>query len=92
VSAAAGILLTALSHTVIDLGVAFLVVAAIGALFVFAVLIGRGIHALEAPAFEAPREPEPEDLDDWLADTEPFFEFNLCEHPKAKTRLDRGAA
>ena len=61
----------------------------------FGVLIGRGIHALEeTPVFEASIsiESEPADLDDWLAETEPAFDFKLWQRPRSEAQLERRAA
>lgn len=79
-------MLAALADTARDLGIGLLVACFLLGL---AVAIGRCIHgAEEASEFTAPDEPGgAADLDDWLADNEPFFEFELWKRPEAEMQV-----
>lgn len=75
-------ILTAIAHTVRDLGVAFLISAAafvllfaIGLLATFFIADARGKPA----AYEPSSEFDPADLDDWLAKEEPLEEFKVWD-------------
>lgn len=83
---------TALSHTLRDLGVAFLVTAAAFALlFALGHLVGLVLRGPQPPTFDAAVvEPEPTDLDDWLANEEPLEEFKVWKRPQSEVRVDRG--
>jgi len=69
------------------LGVSLWIWAFVGvyvvASFALAVFIGSHIHSdeVEQPHVE---EPEPADLDDWLASEEPLREFKVWRRPKAE--------
>lgn len=83
-------ILAALADTARDVVVGILIASFLLGL---AILVGRCIRGAEVtPEFSPSDFGEPkdaEDLDDWLADSEPFFEFDLWERPKSEAELER---
>ena len=61
----------------------------------FGLLAGRFIYVASQLGGPEPvrREPESEDLDDWLAQEGPLLEFKVWKRPKASIHInDKGAA
>lgn len=57
----------------------------------FGILVGLCIRGAETPPFEPTPQPEPQDLDDWLAAEEPLREFQVYRRPEAETHFERRA-
>lgn len=60
--------------------------------FALGAFLGFCIYGREEPVFEASpvAQPEPANLDDWLAAEEPFREFDAWKRPVSEVRVDRG--
>lgn len=64
---------------------AWFAVALVAASLALGVLIGKAIRGAETPVFEPTPQPDPADLDDWLAAEEPLLDFKVYKRPSAST-------